>query len=111
MSQADQVINSFLYIEDTRPVLIFDTKEHAAEFSRAYGGDAETYADPTHVFLRKPHGLELACSGTNGGVFAYVFHNHLQAAMWAKKLGAYATVDDTKEHNRTVYLGKKVLLA
>jgi hypothetical protein len=104
MSKADQVINSFLYIEDARPVLVLDTKEHASEFIKFFGSDAETYADPKHVFLRKPHGIELACSAKNGK-FAYVFHNHLQAAMWAKKLGPYGTTDDSKEHSRTVYVG------
>jgi hypothetical protein len=108
-SLADQVTNAFLYIEDTRPVLVFDTADHAAAFIKAYGSkDAETYADPTHVFLRKPHGVELACAGHNGGAFAFVFHNHLQAAHWAKRMGEYAVVDNTKEHNRTVYVGRKL---
>jgi hypothetical protein len=108
-SLANQITNAFLYIEDTRPVLVFDTADNAAAFIKAYGSkDAEVYADPTHVFLRKPHGVELAAAGHNGGAFAYVFHNHLQAAHWAKKMGAYAVIDETKEHNRTVYVGRKV---
>jgi len=108
-SLANQITNAFLYIEDTRPVLVFDTADNAAAFIKAYGAkDAEVYSDPTHVFLRKPHGVELAAAGHNGGAFALVFHNYLQAAHWAKKMGGYAVVDDTKENSRTVYLGKKL---
>jgi hypothetical protein len=110
MSLASQITNAFLYIEDTRPVLVFDTAANATAFIKAYGSkDAEVYADPTHVFLRKPHGVELACAGHNGGAFAFVFHNHLQASHWAKKMGGYAVTDETKDNNRTVYVGNKLV--
>jgi hypothetical protein len=106
---ADRVTNAFLYIEDTRLVLVFEKAEHATEFIKGYGSsDAEVFVDPTHVFLRKPHGVELACSGGDGGAFALVFHNHAQAAHWAKRMGAYAVVDKTKQDYRTVYIGKKL---
>ena|SRR2546429_520604 len=104
---ADDVIFSFFYVEDTRPVLIFDTEEHADAFIKTFkGGRAEAYDNPTHVFLDKPHGLSIVRAGKHGDM-AYVFHQPYQAQHWAKHLGVYAKVfTDTADHRRTVFLGK-----
>jgi hypothetical protein len=103
---ADHVLFSFLYVEDSRPVLIFNTKENAHTFISGFKGRAETYGDPTHVFLNKPHGLELVRPGKHGDM-AYVFHHGYQAEHWAKHLGGYAKLlTDTADHKRIVFLGR-----
>lgn len=44
---------------------MFGTPEEARNFEMSVKG-AETYHDPTHVFLPKPHGLELVFASKTG---------------------------------------------
>ncbi len=62
---SDQVLQSFFYVPEGRPVIVFGTPEEAHQFEMSVKG-AETYHSPTHVFLPKPHGLELVFSSKTG---------------------------------------------
>jgi hypothetical protein len=65
MSPRPSVIRSFLYVEDSRPVLVFDNAEHAKEFKTAFSG-AEIYSHQEHVFLPTPVGLTLVFGAKSG---------------------------------------------
>jgi len=65
MAQHEKILLSFIYIADTRPVLIFEDAKDAAAFAKGFKG-AEIYAEPHHVFLPKPHGLECVRGAKNG---------------------------------------------
>ncbi len=66
MSHSEQVINSFLHVPNSRPVLVFDSVKHAAAFIKAYKG-AETYdLNSKYVYLPTPHGLDMAMTSKNG---------------------------------------------
>jgi hypothetical protein len=65
MTSTDQALQSFFYVPEGRPVLVFDSPEEARKFEMSFKG-AETYHNPTHVFLPKPHGLELVFTSKTG---------------------------------------------
>jgi len=62
---SDQGLQSFFYVPDGRPVLVFGTVEEARKFEMSFKG-ADTFHNPTHVFLPKPHGLELVFASKTG---------------------------------------------
>jgi hypothetical protein len=96
---------SFLYIEDSNPVLVFADPTEAKNFCKSYHG-AQIYGDPNHVFVPKPHGLE-AVRAAKHGELAYLFHYAKQAQHWLRKLGdvGFMLEDGTPEHSRTVFIG------
>jgi hypothetical protein len=105
MSGPSDVLTSFLYVEDKRPVLVFDSAEHAKAFKKEFK-DAESYDEPTHIFLPKPHGLMAVRAGKNGQT-AYVFHYNQQAENWASQLRGHGIVyKDNAELSRVVYIGR-----
>jgi hypothetical protein len=65
MTSTDQALQSFFYVPEGCPVLVFDSPEEARKFEMSFKG-AETYYNPTHVFLPKPHGLELVFASKTG---------------------------------------------
>jgi hypothetical protein len=98
------VITSFLLIEDARPCLVFDTKENAANFAKAFDGKAQIYDQKTHVFLNKPKDLELVKAGPNGEL-ALVFKHSDGAKAFANKLQGHGLVlSDTVDQSRTVLI-------
>jgi hypothetical protein len=65
MSPSNKVIQSFLYVPDKRPVVVFDTPEDALAFEKGFKG-AEIYSNKQYAFLPTPLGLELVRGGSNG---------------------------------------------
>jgi hypothetical protein len=61
----EQGLQSFFYVPEGRPVLVFDSPEEARAVEISFKG-ADTYHNPTHVFLPKPHGLELVFASKTG---------------------------------------------
>jgi len=99
------VVRSFLYVEDNRPVLVFDTTQHAEAFKNAFQG-AEIYDHKEHVFLPTPKGLVLVY-GANSGETAYMFHTSQQAKDWLTRLQGCGEISPTGlHHTRTVLVGK-----
>jgi hypothetical protein len=99
---SEQVLLSFLYTEDLRPVLVFDTTDNAKAFSKAFKGRAEVYAEPTHVFLTRPAGLAVVRPSKKGEMI-YGFDSAEHAQAWAAKLEGHGFVgDDVK----TVVVGR-----
>jgi hypothetical protein len=90
---AEQVLLSFLYVEDSRIVLVFDTADNAKAFTKSYDGRAEVFTDPTHVFLNKPLGLQIVRPSKKGETI-YVFNSAEQASAFAKKLDGHGFVSD-----------------
>ena len=109
---SQEPILCFLYAEDRRPVLVFEAADRATAFLQSFernGGSAERYYNPTHVYLKKPHGLEVVRAGPHGEL-AFDFHSEAEAQHWQTQLGAYATLIhdtiDVKNMKRTVLLGR-----
>ena len=69
MAKADKATQSFFYVADKSPVLVFTSGEDAQEFAKSFKG-AEIYGNKLHVFLPTPNGLEYVRGG-KGGETAY----------------------------------------
>jgi len=85
--KSDKVLHAFLYVEDSRPCLVFGNEPDAKDFIKAFPG-SESYYNKLHVFLPKPFGLE-SVHGTKRGETAFIFHNHEQASQWLNQLAGY----------------------
>jgi len=93
---SEQVLLSFLYVEDSRIVLVFDTADNAKAFAKGFDGRAEIFGEPTHVFLNKPTGLQVVRPSKKGEII-YVFNAPEQATAFAKKLAGHGHIaDDAK---------------
>lgn len=108
---SQEPVQVFLYANDQRPVLVFDTAEHATTFINALernGGHADRYYNPKDVYLRKPHGLEHVSAGPKGQL-AFQFHTEEQAQHWVEQLVGFGTLQessgDTNAAKRIVLLG------
>lgn len=100
------VLFSFLYTDDSRPVLVFATADEAKAFRDTTTLKAESFQDPRHVFVPKPKGLEAVRGGALGET-AYVFHHDNEAQAWAEQLKGYGLYKtNTAEQRRTVFVGK-----
>jgi hypothetical protein len=124
MAKADNVTQSFLYVADKSPVLVFSTTEDAQEFVKGFKG-AEIFGNKLQVFLPTPHGLEHVLGGQGGqmaygicfyisilminlGLLESVFHFDFQAKDWFLKLHGYGTMYSNGDApDRTILLGRE----
>jgi hypothetical protein len=124
MTASDKVVQSFLYVADKRPVLVFEEESDAEEFQKRVA-EAETFANhKRHVFLTTPHGLESVRGGQDGKTaygeynslakstsekiskWSIVFHQSHEAKDWLEKLGGYGVMySEGEAPTRTVFLG------
>ena len=102
----------FIYADDRRPVLVFETADRATAFLQSFekrGGSAERYYKATDVYLKKPHNLDRVRVGPSGEL-AFDFHSEADAQHWYEQLGDYATLiqdpNDAKNLKRTILLGR-----
>lgn len=66
MRNTEKVTQSYLYVPEKRPVLVFEDEDDAGDFQKRVP-EAETYAGhKKHVFLPTPHGLESVRGGQDG---------------------------------------------
>jgi hypothetical protein len=99
------VISSFVYVEDNRIVLAFDTPVNAEAFSKSYSGRAEIFDNKTHVFLQKPKGLTIV-RGTLDGQLGFVFNDPKLAQAWAAGLAGNAYIKEGDDlAARSVFVG------
>jgi len=62
---ADQITESYFYVADNRPVVVFINQKDAITFAKDFKG-AEIYDNSTRVYLPTPQGLEYVRGGKRG---------------------------------------------